>query len=224
MDEDPFWEHAWWQFAADNACDPFPSRKRAATSSPEVRQRQPRKREEFKRRPLNPEEPAGSLARWRWDPDKSPWWRLMRRRGVRIVGTRAYNKFRRKFRLPLPMVELLVAEAQHVNEFKDKPPGVGQGRGHARHPLILKVLAALRCLGKGVGVEDVEDAAHISAQCLQVFVPRFIRWMAEVQYPRAVKLPEGDHLQELLHVYARLGFPGAYCDTDGVNAQSDTSF
>ena len=34
----------------------------------------------------------------------------MRRRGVRIVGTRAYNKFRRKFRLPLPMVELLVAD------------------------------------------------------------------------------------------------------------------
>ena len=29
----------------------------------------------------------------------------MRRRGVRIVGTRAYNKFRRKFRLPLPMVQ-----------------------------------------------------------------------------------------------------------------------
>ena len=87
----------------------------------------------------------------------------MRRRGVRIVGTRAYNKFRRKFRLPLPMVEQLVAEAQHVKEFKDKPPGVGHGLGHAHHPLILKVLAALRCLGKGVHVEDVEDAAHISA-------------------------------------------------------------
>ena len=83
--------------------------------------------------------------------------------------------------------------------------------------MILKVLAALRCLGKSVGVEDVEDAAHISAQCLQVFVPRFIRWMAEMVYPTVVKLPEGGHLQESLHVYARLGFPGAYCDTDGVH-------
>ena len=65
----------------------------ASAAAPEVRQRKPRKREELKRLPLNPEEPAGSVARWRWDPDKSPWWRLMRRRGVRIVGTRAYNKF-----------------------------------------------------------------------------------------------------------------------------------
>ena len=55
----------------------------AAAEAPEARQRKPRKREELKRLPLNPEEPAGSVARWRWDPDKSPWWRLMRRRGVR---------------------------------------------------------------------------------------------------------------------------------------------
>ena len=101
--------------------------------------------------PLNPEEPRGSLDRWRWNPAQSPWWKLLNRRGVRVVGSRAYNKFRRKFRMPLQLVEWLVAEAQKVPEFKDKPAGVGHGRGPPRHPLLIKVLAALRCLAKGEG-------------------------------------------------------------------------
>ena len=29
---------------------------------------------------------------------QSLWWKLLNRRGVRVVGSRAYNKFRRKFR------------------------------------------------------------------------------------------------------------------------------
>ena len=147
----------------------------------------------------------------------SPWWKLINRRGVRVEGSRAYCKFRKKFRLPLTEVEKLVAEAQSVKEFKDKPAGVGNGRGHARHPLLLKVLAALRCLAKGTDPDDLEEAAHISAVCLQWFVPRFIRWMAENIFPREVRLPEGDHLEKSLHVYTRLGFPGAYCTTDGVH-------
>ena len=101
MEADPFWEHVWEQWAVDAVCDHSRRRKRArqraAAAAPEVRKRKPRKREEFMRLPLNPEEPAGSLARWRWDPDKSPWWRLMRRRGVRIVGTAAFAVSRALF-------------------------------------------------------------------------------------------------------------------------------
>ena len=120
----------------------------------------------------------GDRRRWRLDPDTSPWWKLINRKGVREKDTRAYNKFRRKFRLPLVEVEKLVEEAQSVPEFKDKPPGPGNGRGQPRHPLLIKVLAALRCLAKGVDVEDVEDAAHISESCLRTFVPAFIAWLA----------------------------------------------
>ena len=141
----------------------------------------------------------------------------MRRRGVRIQGTRAYNEFRNKFRLPLTIVEKLVKDAQSVPEFKDKPHGPGNGRGPPRHPLLIKVLAALRVLAKGCDVEMLEDAAHISKECLQQFVPRFFRWMAEVVFPREVRIPEGDHLESSLRVFARLGFPGAFCCTDGVH-------
>ena len=63
MDADPFWEYVWEQWAADAAGDHSRRRERArkrvaaSAAAPEVRQRKPRKREEFKRLPLNPEEP-----------------------------------------------------------------------------------------------------------------------------------------------------------------------
>ena len=181
------------------------------------RTRKKRKQEEAKRQPRNEDEAEGDLARWRLEPANSPWWKLVERAGVKDKGTRAYNKFRRKFRLPLVEVEKLVAEAQKVPKFKDKPAGPGNGRGPPRHPLLIKVLAALRCLGKGVDVEDVEDAAHISESCLREFVPAFIDWMAETVFPRVVTLPTGSHLQKTLGVFSQLGFPGAYCCTDGVH-------
>ena len=53
----------------------------------------------------------------------------------------------------------------------------GNGRGHGRYPLILKMLAGLRCLGKGVDPEDVADQAHISPSALKTFVPKFIQWL-----------------------------------------------
>ena len=76
--------------------------------------RKKRRKEEFKRLPLFDDEPKGSVERWRDDPDLSRWWLLMRRRGVHVVGSRAYIKFRNKFRLPLVEVEKLVARAQTV--------------------------------------------------------------------------------------------------------------
>lgn len=197
------------------------AKKAVAAQRVTRRERKKRKVEEAKRQPRNEEEANGKLARWRLDPAKSPWWKLIERNGVRDKGTRAYNNFRRKFRLPLVEVEKLVAEAQTVKDFKDKPFGVGNGRGPPRHPLLIKVLAALRCLAKGVDVEDLEDAAHISESCLRGFVPAFLNWMAETLFPRVVRLPTGAHLENTLHV-VQGGVVGA---TWGVGSlvSSDTS-
>ena len=184
--------------------------------------RKKRKKERHRREPVNPEAPVGSHERWVDDPTQSNWWKLMQRRGVRVLGTRAYHKFRNKFRLPLVEVEKLVSKAQATHaEWRDKPSGVGHGRGHGRHPFIMKVLCALRCLAKGCDVDTIEDAAHIKASTLQAFVPRFIRYLSEEVYPQEVRLPTGAHLDASLKVFERLGYPGAYCNTDGVHVAWD---
>tara|TARA_B110000046_G_scaffold90116_1_gene98147 strand:- start:388 stop:1953 length:1566 start_codon:yes stop_codon:yes gene_type:complete len=194
----------------------------AAPNAPKPRTRKKRAREEHPRLPLSGEAyPKGDIRRWRYDPSASTWWALMKRRGVRIEGSRAWLKFKRKFRLPLDEVEKLVAEAQKESQFADKPAGSGNGRGPPRHPLIMKVLAALRCLAKGVDPEGVADAAHLSEGVLNKFIPSFIKWLGTKVYDKWVTLPEGEELEHALGVFTRLGFPGAYCNTDGVHLSWD---
>ena len=67
------------------------AKKAVAAQRVTRRERKKRKVEEAKRQPRNEEEANGKLARWRLDPAKSPWWKLIERNGVRDKGTRAYN-------------------------------------------------------------------------------------------------------------------------------------
>ena len=76
-----------------------------------------------------------------------------------------------KFRLPYAMAMQLVKEAQADPQWCDKAVG-DAGRGASRHPLVIKVLAALRHLGKGIDAETLEDGAQISQSTLKVFIPR----------------------------------------------------
>ena len=219
-------DEAWWDLLTDVAMHKDRKRGRrkraqaaaaAAAAEPLPRSRKKRAKEEHKRLVFNEDAEPGSLEARRNNPGQSPWWKLIKRRGVREPGTRAYYKFRNKFRLPLTEVERLVEQAQSVPAFKDKPAGAGNGRGPPRFPLIIKVLAALRCLAKGCDVDAVEEAACVSAARLTWFVPMFIQWMSETIFPIEVRLPQGEHLDKSLQAYERLGFPGAYCEADGVH-------
>ena len=89
MADDPFWDAA-WTFVANEVVTGRSlrrarrqQRQEAASAPAGPPMRKKRKREDFPRLPLNPEEPVGKLARWRWDPQQSPWWKLIRRSGVR---------------------------------------------------------------------------------------------------------------------------------------------
>ena len=87
--------------------------------------------------------PPGDSRRRTLDSSRSPWYELIEHPEVRVPGSWAFNKFRKTFRVPMPVVDKLMAAAQRKPEWADKPAGQGNGRGPARHPLILKVLAAL---------------------------------------------------------------------------------
>ena len=166
----------------------------------------------------------GDLRRWRLDSDASPWWTLIRHPQVYDESSRAAAKFRAKFRLPRKKVDMLMTQAvaEHP-EWADKTLGQGCGRGASRCPLILKVLAVMRHLGKGLDPEAIEDGAHISASTIKSFIPPFLKWLSTTFYAAWVKLPEGAHLQRSLRVYEELGFPGAFCSADGVHVAWDRS-
>ena len=153
----------------------------------------------------------------RFDHAKSPWWGLIQHPDVYDETSAAGRRFRRKFRMPKVGVDALVLEASKQPKWGDKPPGPGHGRGPARAPLLLKVLAALSYLGKGCDMVDLEDLAHISVSTLQVFIPAFLKWLAHDEFAKHVHLPHGDALDKAMAVYARLGAPGACASADGVH-------
>ena len=119
--------------------------------------------------------------------------------------------------MPKVCVDALVHEASKNPKWADKPPGSGHGRGPARAPLLLKVLAALSYLGKGCDMVDLEDLAHISESTLKVFIPAFLKWLAHDEFAKHVHLPRGDALDKAMDVYTRLGAPGACASADGVH-------
>ena len=153
----------------------------------------------------------------RFDHTKSPWWGLVRHPDVYDERSAAGRRFRRKFRMPKVCVDALVLEASKQAKWVDKPSGPGHGRGPARAPLLLKVLAALSYLGKGCDMEDLEDLAQISVSTLRVFIPAFLKWLAHDEFAKHVHLPEGEALDRAMAVYARLGAPGACASADGVH-------
>ena len=163
----------------------------------------------------------GDRRRRNLDPRKSLWWDLIEHPEVGTPGSDKYRKFRSKFRLPKPLVDKIMAEAQEHAPFADKAEGPSHGRGPGRHPLIIKVLAALRYLGKGVDYDTLEEMAHVSASLLKKFIPKFIDWYLVTFYPSQVYLPEGEELERNLKVYEKLGTPGAYAETDGTHVAWD---
>jgi hypothetical protein len=136
------------------------------------------------------------------DSSTSAWWELINHPDVRNPTSWAGQKFRRTFRLPMTEVDKLLAQASRKPEWKDKPKGAGNGRGPPRHPLILKLLAALRHLAKGHDPDDLEDVARISAPVLRTFIKQFVDWLSEELYPDYVKLPDAAKLR------ARTGLGG----------------
>ena len=122
------------------------------------------------------------------------------------------KRFRRKFRVPKAIVDGIVQRAQSVPKWTDKPAGPGHGRGGSRHPLVMKVLAALRRLAKGDDYESLEDASQLSETLLKSFIPEFIKWFKDTYYPEEVKLPTGPLTDHPKSAHSRvLCFPAVPC-------------
>jgi hypothetical protein len=133
------------------------------------------------------------------------------------------KEFRRRFRLPVLMVKDLVDELDiaAIPGMKEKRAGAAYGRGPPTQPLLLKVLAALRMLGKGIDADSAAWEAQISETTLRKFRSKFIGWLATSKYTEWNAVPEGQKLRESVECYTKLGFLGAFASIDGVHVAWD---
>ena len=152
-------------------------------------------------------------ARRRLNSAACSWWRLLKEKRTYNEDSRWGKYFRHKFRVPRRVFDDIVARARLEPQFADK----AKKRGLPKHPLLLKVAAWLRILGKGWDFDTAEEAAHIGTDTLRVFFHNFSTWFVQTYYAEWVKWPEGEELQQMLSTYANLGMPGAVASTDGVH-------
>ena len=206
--DDEDWEQLYaalrYVAAGDRAAAPKQRKKRAK----ETRKRQGRFEHQYKK---------GTKEARVFKPQNSTWWATLQHPDLAREETRIARRFRQKFRLPYVMVEQLKRRV-----VRDHPEWADwDGGGQCSHPLIMKILVALRHLASGDDFDSLEDAAHIARDTLRVWVPKFLKWMEEVLFPEEVKKPTDGELDAALEVFELLGFPGAYCSSDGVHLPWD---
>ena len=158
------------------------------------------------------------LGRRRMDPSKSPWWALLNsKRAKERPHSWEGKEFRKLFRLPRELFDDLYDLAAASPTFRPKDDAARRG-GLPRHPLKLKICAALVMLAKGCEPSEVRNDACMDAETLRVFFLKFTAWMASDEvYPHWVCFPDSEAMRKHRDVYARLGYPGGCCSADGVH-------
>ena len=135
--------------------------------------------------------------------------------GVKDPGTKDGKLFRRRFRVPHPVFEDICRTLAEREEFK-----VHGTQGYSKvpsAPLALKVLAALRVLGRGECFDTCYELSNIHSETLRRFFHRFTAFYAS-QYDNYIKKPRTPtEVQWVLSQYERLGFPGAIGSVDCVH-------
>merc|ERR1711934_133006 len=96
------------------------------------------------------------------DPLDSVWWRFLHRDGIEDSSHRVGRLFRRRFRVPYWYFRHL------CSMWRDNgwPPSDRDACGRKSQPLELKILAALRVLGRGECFDTCAELSNISESTL----------------------------------------------------------
>jgi hypothetical protein len=152
------------------------------------------------------------------------WWSdFINNPSINEPSSHAAKKFRRRFRVPFPVYEDLLAKASAA-----EPEGLGykmrpvSAAGIPGIPLELQILAVLRVLGRATCFDGIEEITGASAESHRVFFHDFCKKFASKYYHEYVYLPRNnDELRSSMSDYSRMGIPGALGSTDCVHVRWD---
>jgi hypothetical protein len=115
------------------------------------------------------------VLQWRHKAEHSKYNQLLEKAQSANCSRRDAKLFRRRFRVPVQVYNVLYARAKTV--FTTKAFGVGHGKGAHAAPLSNKILACLRILGRGLDYDTVAWESGLSESLIKKFSPRFVRWL-----------------------------------------------
>ena len=116
-------------------------------------------------------------------------------------------KFRTRFRTPYAFFrDFLIPECRKRGVMRDKRP--------SRISLELKVIVALRILGRDAVADTCEELSEIARTTCNKIFTRFVAKFNKAFNSGVIKPPTGDDLLHVLETYRKLGFPGCVGSID----------
>ena len=122
----------------------------------------------------------------RTDYENSSWARMLQEEDLRNPRSDAAKTFRLRFRVPYPMYVDLVELAESELGFKRDPTDVTGRKGI---PLVIKMLAVLRVLGRGTCFDGIEELAFGDQETYRIFFHDFCKKFAAKFYDKWIYAP-----------------------------------
>jgi hypothetical protein len=143
----------------------------------------------------------------------TPWGQLVR--GDRVQDPNSYEgrTFRCRFRLPFRLYQFLVVICKAHKVFGEEK----SASGVPAMPVELKVLGALRTLGRATLHDDVAELSGADKETHRKAFLLFINFVSSFMREEWIKIPEGEELEQVLKEYSMLGFPGAVGSMDATH-------
>lgn len=143
----------------------------------------------------------------------SSWGKLLKSSDVEDPNSYAGRMFRRRFRLPFRLFQHLVEACKAGEVFG----GDFNAANEASVPVEIKVLGALRTLGRGTLHDDVAEMTGASLELHRQAFVKFISFIAKDFREEWIRVPEGEDLEKVMKEYTLMGFPGAIGSMDATH-------
>ena len=148
------------------------------------------------------------------DYTKTNWGKMIRNPLVKDPNSRFGKLFRRRFRVPFQLFEFLVQLCTDHNIFCVKD------LHKVKIPVEIKLLCCLRVLGRDDCFDAIEEMSDVPEKTVYQFFKVFIVRFPECLKSETIKVPaEGEELDRVMHVYAKMGFPGAVGSVDATHVR-----
>ena len=133
-------------------------------------------------------------------------------------STREGVDFRKRFRVPFPVICKLVVVSEESNLFNCAST---DRWGRMGVPIELKILGILRMLGRGWCIDDVCESSGISEETMRSSFHTFNKLFTQSCYSEYVRIPIGDELLKTMSIYDSMGLTGCIGSMDGVHIMWD---
>lgn len=135
-----------------------------------------------------------------------------------LSSKKFHKKFRRRFRCRYDSFQKHLKQVQDDPMFQTWSKHNRDCCGNKPVPIELLLLGALRYIGRGWCLDDLEEATCIGEETHRRFIHVYITWGATSLYKEYVRLPkDAQEAKEWSAEYTRAGFPGCLSSGDATH-------